>query len=296
MQNQIASFVQYLQFEKRYSVHTVEAYQRDVIGFYTFYSDYSEEKSWSAVTHKDIRAWLSGLMDDSLEARSVNRKLSALKSFFKYLTKIEIVKQNPAILASAPKIRKLLPKFVESQQMDNLLDQIEFDDSFIGKRDKLILSLFYHTGIRRAELINLTWANVDLSALRIKVLGKRNKERIIPLQKELVNLLIDFRHESENVANESLPKQVFVTEKGKPMNPKTVYQIVHQYLSLVSTIEQRSPHVLRHSFATHMLNNGADLNAIKELLGHANLAATQVYTHNSFENLKKSYLSAHPRA
>jgi integrase/recombinase XerC len=296
MQNQIASFVQYLQFEKRYSVHTVEAYQRDVIGFYTFYSDYSEEKSWSAVTHKDIRAWLSGLMDDSLEARSVNRKLSSLKSFFKYLTKIEIVKQNPAILASAPKIRKLLPKFVESQQMDNLLDQIEFDDSFIGKRDKLILSLFYHTGIRRAELINLTWTNVDLSALRIKVLGKRNKERIIPLQKELVNLLIDFRHESENVANESLPKQVFVTEKGKPMNPKTVYQIVHQYLSLVSTIEQRSPHVLRHSFATHMLNNGADLNAIKELLGHANLAATQVYTHNSFENLKKSYLSAHPRA
>ncbi len=288
-------YISYLLYEKRYSKHTVSAYEEDLGQFISFSENQFGIKSWESVTNKNIRLWLSDLMEQGFTAKSVNRKLSTLKSFFKFLNQKQILSQNPAALLTAPKIPKSLPHFVEEKQINQLIDQIAWEDDFEGYRDRLIITLFYSTGMRLSELINLKVNDVDLSDAKVKVLGKRNKERIIPLSNEVIDQVQYYLKEKKNYFEGMDSAYLFVTARGKKMYPKLVYNIVNTSIGKVSTDKKRSPHILRHSFATHMLNNGADLNAIKELLGHANLSATQIYTHNSFEKLKKAYKLAHPR-
>ena len=296
MQDYLEKYVAYLRYEKRYSEHTVIAYKKDLQQFITFFRALSAERdSWEKVVNKDVRSWVANFIEQGNSTKTVNRKLSCLKSFFLFLNKKEIYALNPAKLVSAPKTKKSLPKFVEENQINTLLDHVEFDDDFEGVRDYLIINLFYYTGIRLSELINIKTVDLDLENSRIKVLGKRNKERIIPLHKEINKQIEKYIEYKESVINEEKIVFLFITKKGKKLYPKLVYRIVNKSIAMVSTINQKSPHVLRHTFATHMLNNGADLNAIKELLGHSNLAATQIYTHNSFEKLKKAYKQSHPR-
>ena len=287
-------FLKYLQLEKRYSPHTVKAYQIDL----TQFQDYLEETYECVLQkakHSMVRSWLAQMLDYGISSRSVNRKITALKSFYKFLLKEEIIIEDPTIKVVSPKMSKKLPAFVEEGQMRQLLDELDFTDDYAGVRDKLMIELFYSTGIRQAELINLKIKDVDLSSNLIKVLGKRNKERLIPLTIELrqkIDAYLNLR--AELSIKDS--KYLLLTNKGKKLYPTLVYRQVNHYLSQVTSLDKKSPHVLRHTFATHMLNNGADLNAIKELLGHANLSATQVYTHNTIDKLKKIYKQAHPRA
>ncbi len=286
-------FLQYIKDERRLSFHTISAYRNDLKQFFDFLSEFniSEIKD---VNHTIIRTWVVSLIDNGVSNRSVNRKLSTLKSFYKYLIKTGSVKENPMFKVVAPKTSKRLPVFVEEDSMKFLFEEIEFENNYEGLRDKLILELFYATGMRLNELINLKYSNIDFGNKCIKVLGKRNKERIIPLDIKLydtINIYIKKRKEINTKEH-----YLFVTIKGEKIYEKFVYRIVNSYLSKVTTITKKSPHVLRHTFATHMLNNGADLNAIKEILGHSNLAATQVYTHNTIEKLKSIYKQAHPKA
>ena len=287
-------FLKYLKLEKRYSSHTVKAYQIDL----TQFQDYLEETYESVLQkakHPMVRSWLAQMLDFGFSPRSVNRKITTLKSFYKFLLKEEEIKEDPTIKIVSPKMSKKIPSFVEEAQMRKLLDELDFVDGYAGVRDKLIIELFYSTGIRQAELINLKIKDIDISGRTIKVLGKRNKERLIPLTNVLcqkIDAYLKLRAE--------LPikdySYLLLTTKGKRLYPSLVYRQVNHYLSQVTSLDKKSPHVLRHTFATHMLNNGADLNAIKELLGHANLSATQVYTHNTIDKLKKVYNQAHPRA
>ncbi|HEY0029924.1 MAG TPA: tyrosine-type recombinase/integrase [Bacteroidia bacterium] len=286
------SFIQYLQFEKRLSDHTVVAYSGDLDQFATFLRTTYEINNVQEITHSVVRSWIVELMEQKMAARSVNRKITTLKTFYKYLLRQQVVSENPMLKILSPKTSKRLPVFVEKDKMDLLLDSIEFGDDFEGVRNKLVIELFYATGIRLIELVNLKQADIDLHSCQLKVLGKRNKERIIPFTKELKDTINAYLQLKKGGSEEYL----FVTESGKKIYEKLAYRIVNKYLSDVTTIEKRSPHVLRHTFATHMLNNGADLNAIKELLGHANLAATQVYTHNTVEKLKNIHKQAHPKA
>ena len=295
MQVYLQKYIEYLKYEKRYSDHTVIAYKNDLEQFVNFFQSYSEGSLWENVVNKDIRSWIANFVEEGNSSKTVNRKLSSLKSFFLFLNKKEIYALNPAKLVSAPKNKKSLPKFIEEKQINFLLDEIRFEDSFEGQRDKLIIILFYYTGIRLSELINLEVNEVDTENSRIKVLGKRNKERIIPLHSKVKSHMKNYIISRNLLVKSSDIPFLFTTFKGSKLYPKLVYRIVNKSIAMVSTISQKSPHVLRHTFATHMLNNGADLNAIKELLGHSNLAATQIYTHNSFEKLKKVYQQAHPR-
>jgi len=287
----IDKFLNFIKKEKRYSPHTIKAYKTDLIEF----SDYSHryfETSIQQVNHKVVRSWFAKMIEEGFETRSIHRKSSTLKSFYKFLMVNGFLKESPMDLVPLPKLKKNLPKFVEQKSLDILLNELDFPCNYEGKRDKLIIDLFYQTGIRQSELIELTIGDIDLSQQQIKVLGKRNKERIIPISSKLIETikeLIAYR-KSDSVVN------LILTAGGKKLYPKLVYKIVNKYLSKVTTLSQRSPHVLRHSFATHMLNNGAELNSIKELLGHVNLSATQVYTHNSMEKIKSIYKQAHPRA
>jgi integrase/recombinase XerC len=232
------------------------------------------------------------MMEEGYEPSSVHRKSSTLKSFFKFLMVNGFLEKSPMDLVPLPKRKKNLPKFIDQKSLDVLLNELEFPNNYEGKRDKLIIDLFYQTGIRQSELIELKVSDVDFSQQQIKVLGKRNKERIIPISSSLIETIKEFMtyRKTDYVVN------LILTTVGKKLYPKLVYKIVNKYLSKVTTLSQRSPHVLRHSFATHMLNNGAELNSIKELLGHVNLSATQVYTHNSMEKIKIIYKQAHPRA
>ena len=291
----VEEFLNYLKFEKRCSPHTQVSYQTDLIQFTDFTLEKENCEDILQVDHKMIRRWIVFLFESGITSRSINRKLSTLKSFFKYLLKAKLVIHNPLDKVIAPKINKRLPEFVDDKQMDILLDEIAFGDDNTGKRNKMIIELFYFTGIRLSELINLKEADIDLYSQTIKVLGKRNKERIIPINKEFFDSLKYFiknKHDSDTKDCDYL----FCNKSGRPLKPMAVYRIVNEYLKLISSTDKKSPHVLRHTFATHMLNRGADLNAIKELLGHANLSATQVYTHNTFEKLTKIYKQAHPRA
>ena len=287
-------FLKYLQLEKRYSPHTVKAYQIDL----TQFQDYLEESYESVlqkVKHPMVRSWLAEMLDYGISPRSVNRKITALKSFYKFLLKEEKIKEDPTIKVVPPKMSKKLPVFVEEDQMRKLLDELDFTGGYAGVRDKLMIELFYSTGIRQAELIHLKINDIDLSSNVIKVLGKRNKERLIPLTLELRKKIeIYLKLRAELPVKDS--SYLLLTNKGKKLYPNLVYRQVNHYLSQVTSLDKKSPHVLRHTFATHMLNNGADLNSIKELLGHANLSATQVYTHNTIDKLKKVYNQAHPRA
>ena len=290
------SFLKYIQFEKRYSINTVQSYQNDLSQFYTFCEKSNDNFDILSVNDKIIRTWIVFLMENNASPKTVHRKISTLKSFFKFLIREKLLEKNPLDKVLTPKISKKLPSFIEKEQILSLLNSHDFGENFSGIRNKLIIEMFYHTGMRLSELINLKNTDVNTKELLVKVLGKRNKERIIPFSKELNRSVIIYN----DLKSESFPdlesNDFFVTDKGKKIYEKLVYRIVNKYLQLVTTLEKKSPHILRHTFATHMLNSGADLNAIKELLGHSNLSATQIYTHNTFEKLKKIYKQAHPRA
>jgi integrase/recombinase XerC len=283
-------FLQYLEYEKRYSSHTIVSYNTDLTQFHKFLKSKFDIEDISEVTHHIIRNWISVLLESGLTSRTVNRKITTLKSYFKYLLQEDVLSENPTRKIISPKSSKKLPVFIEKSKMDQLLNEIEFPNSFDGERDKLIIDLFYMTGMRLSELISVLFLDIDFINSTVKVLGKRNKERIIPLSISLLNQLENF------FKKHKLKSYFFVNLEGKKLTSKKVYTIVNYYLGKVSSVEKKSPHILRHTFATHMLNNGADINAIKEILGHANLSATQVYTHNTIERLKNIYKQAHPRA
>ena len=293
---QIGSFLDYLKFQKRYSRHTVIAYENDLISFFYFIVIQYENTSLADIKASYIRSWLAGLKEQGMESKSINRKISALKTFFRYQQKLGLLKSSPMATIISPKINKRLPQFVEEKDIKTLFNYVEFPDTWNGKTNRLLLQIFYNTGMRQAELVSLKESQVDKSNGVIKVLGKGNKERVLPISNELMKQVQQYitakRSSFETVEKEML----LVNEKGNKLYPKYVYRTVTQYLSLVTTIDKRSPHVLRHSFATHLMNNGADLNAVKELLGHSSLAATQVYTHNTIEKLKDVYKRAHPKA
>ena len=284
------NFLKYLEFEKRYSQHTLKSYNTDISQFSSYLIKEFNLKNIEEVNHSLIRSWVSSLLEASVSSRTVNRKITTLKSFFKFLMQENVIFENPMRKIISPKTSKKLPVFIEKSKMDELLDEIEFPDTFEGTRDKLIIDMFYMTGMRLSELLSVRLVDIDFVNSVVKVLGKRNKERIIPLPPVLLRNLRIFAQ------NNRIKDLLFINFEGKMLSPKNVYNIVNKYLSMVSSIEKKSPHVLRHSFATHMLNNGADINAIKEILGHANLSATQVYTHNTIDKLKTIYKQAHPRA
>ena len=295
MVNYQDEFIDYLQIEKKYAVHTITAYRSDLEQFFIFIKVTYGELDSIAIQHTFIRSWIVHLMNEDHSARSVNRKISTLKSYFKYLIRNGYLKVNPMQKIVSPKMAKRLPEYVEEPQLATLFSSIEFDPGFEGQRDRLILEMLYTCGLRRTELIHLKIWNIDLAQQQLKVLGKGNKERIIPFSnalKKSIQHYLTLRVQPQEEAKDFL----FVTSKGAKLYDSLVYQVVTEQLNLVTTIHKKSPHVLRHSFATHLSNNGADLNAIKELLGHANLAATQIYTHNSIEKLKKTYQQAHPRS
>ncbi len=270
------------------------AYESDLNQFFEFQKKLYEVEKPDQVSQSMVRSWMVSLMESGVGARSINRKITALKTFYKFLLRRDEVKLNPLLKVQSPKISKRLPVFVEESKMQLLFTDVNFGDGFDAIRDRLILELLYATGMRRAELIGLTDERIDLYQCQVKVLGKRNKERIIPFTSKLKELIEAYLVARKEIA--PFPASFFVSSKGISMYPKMVYRIVTERLSAVTTLEKKSPHILRHTFATHMLNNGADLNSVKELLGHANLSATQVYTHNTIEKLKEVYKQAHPRA
>jgi len=290
-------FIDYIQFEKRYSSNTIIAYNKDLEQFLHFVNEKYNIGEIAGIDHHIVRSWIVELMENNTSARSVNRKLTTLKSYFKFLLKEGLITDNPMYKVITPKTSKRLPYFVEQDKMQSLFVESYFNDDFQGTRDRLILDILYSTGIRLSELINLTYQDINIERKTMKVLGKRKKERIVPFGDNLKNLLICYiKQKQKSFDNPEAYSYLLVTNSGKKIYSRLVYRIVNKYLSMVSTLEKRSPHVLRHTFATHMLNNGADLNAIKELLGHSSLAATQVYTHNTIEQLKSIYNKAHPRA
>lgn len=286
------SFLSYLQHEKRYSSHTILSYDCDLSQFFEFYSD--GEIRIEEVGFKDVRKWIVFLMNEGKTSRTVNRKLSSLKSFFKFLLRESVIDVNPMDRVVGPKQGKKLPGFVAEHAMD-VLREVDFGEGFEGVRDQLVVEMFYQTGMRLSELMNLKLESFDRSASVVKVLGKRNRERIIPVSKSLEKLLDEYL-EVKSKTFEFGSDFLFVTKKGVPIYEKLLYRIVTKHLSKITTLAKKSPHVLRHTFATHLLNNGAELNAVKELLGHSNLSATQIYTHTTFERLNNVYKQAHPRA
>ncbi len=287
----IKDFLEYLKFEKRYSEHTITSYSNDLLKFHNYLEDYYEGVIFHSIKSLHLRSYMVFLLEKKMAKSTVARKISAVKSLFKFLLKQQIVDSSPVNLIETPKLDKKLPSFLKEDEIINLINVIEFEDSFFGLRDKLLITLFYQTGVRLSEIIELKEDDVRMDD--IKVLGKRNKERIIPLSGKVKNLITEYR----KIKHLEFPniKYFFIGDKGNKMYEKFVYRKVNYYLSMVSSKQKRSPHILRHTFATHMLNNGADLNAIKEILGHENLSATQVYTHNSFEKLKSIHKQSHPR-
>jgi integrase/recombinase XerC len=292
----VQSFLDYLKFEKRYSYHTVIAYQQDLQQFFTYLNDQFPSTDISSITHHFIRSWLASLKEKGITSKSINRKLSSLKSFFKHQLRVGIITTSPMTLVVAPKIGKQLPVFVQEKDMANMFRYLPFPDTWKGTTDRLLLQVFYDTGMRSAELVALKETQLDFSKQLIKVLGKGNKERVIPINDKLVSALQSYCTAKKTQLLQANNKYVFVLENGKQLYPKYVYLAVHHYLSLVTTINKKSPHILRHTFATHLTHHGAAINAIKELLGHGSLASTQMYTHNNIEQLKEAYQKAHPKA
>ncbi|HPY67734.1 MAG TPA: tyrosine-type recombinase/integrase [Bacteroidales bacterium] len=294
--NHKESFLQFLQIEKRYSPHTVRSYRNDLDQFANFLSDNEMLSDVNDITSHQIRAWIVYLIDNGISPVTVHRKISCLRRFYNYLRKEGIVKTDPLEKIVLPKQKKKLPVFVEEEALDRLFDSVNFGNDFSGLRNRTIIEMLYMTGIRRAELTEIRYEDVSLSDATVKVTGKRNKQRIIPLSQLFVTRLREYVGARNKIVSDTAGSWFFITDKGNKLYDKYVYNIVKAYLSMVTTIEKKSPHVLRHTFATHMLNRGADLNAIKEFLGHANLSATQIYTHNTFEKLKRIHKKAHPRA
>jgi integrase/recombinase XerC len=292
----ITVFLKYLELEKRFSTHTITAYKSDLLQFFAYLEEIYSLTSILEVRHFHIRAWIVELMQNKITPRSINRKLSTLKTYYKFLKRRKEIQENPMLKVIAPKVGKRLPVVVKEIELENLFEKINFGEGYAAVRDEMVMEMLYSTGMRRSELINLTPNDLDFFNDQVKVLGKGNKERLIPFARPLADRLKNYLEIRNDEFELGATDSLFLTGKGKIMYPKLVYNLVKKYLSQITTVEQRSPHVLRHSFATHLSNNGADLNAIKELLGHSSLAATQVYTHNSIEKLKRVYQQAHPKA
>ena len=289
------SFADYLFLEKKYSKHTVNAYITDLNSFHDFIKEEFEQENLAEVTYPLIRSWIILLSEKKAENVTINRKISSLKAFYKFLLKSKQIEVSPLFKHKALKTPKKIQIPFSEKELDLAINQIKYPEGFDGIRDKLIIDLFYTTGIRRAELINLKVSNVDTQNATIKVLGKRNKERIIPLLPVIINEITEYLQQRNSLKTIIDTEIFFLMLKGVKLNETFVYRIINDYFSAVSEKVKKSPHILRHTFATHLLNNGADINSVKELLGHSSLASTQVYTHNSLADLKKVYKNAHPR-
>jgi integrase/recombinase XerC len=295
MNNNLQSFRDYLQLEKKYSPHTINAYLNDINFFESFNKNEFNDDTIEQVNYSQIRSWIVSLVDDNISNVSVNRKIASLKAFYKFLLKTKQIEVSPLLKHKAMKTPKTLQIPFSEKEVAEVLSQISNPVGFEEIRDKLIIDLFYTTGIRRTELIHLKTANVNISNNTIKVLGKRNKERIIPLLPIVSRQLILYFNERTHLEKVTDKDCFFLTKKGLMLNDSFVYRLINTYFSTVSEKVKRSPHILRHTFATHLLNNGADLNSVKELLGHSSLASTQIYTHSSLSELKKVYEESHPR-
>lgn len=291
----VGAFTSYLRLEKNYSEHTVKAYERDIEEFSMFCKQDHQVESIDSMDYPIIRNWIVSLSNTGLSNRSINRKISSLQAYYKFLMKIGEIKSTPLAKHKALKTEKKVEVPFSEQEMDRILSEIPFEDNFEGMRDKLIIELLYTTGMRRTELVNLNLGAVDFSNATLKVLGKRNKERILPLLPATVELIKEYLIYRSRLQKIENPAFIFLTKEGAKIYETLVYRIINKYFSLVSPKVKKSPHILRHTFATHLLNGGADLNSVKELLGHSSLASTQVYTHNSIAELKKVHQKAHPR-
>jgi len=287
-------FLSYLRFEKRYSENTIESYSNDLSHYQSFCIEAGAEDI--LLDHKIIRMWIVFLLERGISPRSVNRKLSTLKTFAKYLIREGLLDSNPLDKVVKPKMNKRIPSFVDQEKLNETLDTYNFGQDYEGIRNQVIIEILYQTGIRRSELVGLKINSLDFHNNNLRVLGKRNKERIVPLIPELSERIKSYMGLRTAVFPDNIDESLFLTSEGKPVYPKLIYRIVNSFLGMITTLEKKSPHLLRHTIATHLLNKGADINAIKELLGHANLSATQIYTHNTFEKLKDIYQQAHPRA
>ncbi|NVK48771.1 MAG: tyrosine-type recombinase/integrase [Cyclobacteriaceae bacterium] len=293
----VDSFINYLQFEKRSSPHTVEAYERDLRQFGEFLELSFEQSDLAIVGHAEIRAWIIDLVEQGLSTTSVNRKIATLRSYYKFLLRQGVIQKDPTYKLKSLKNPKRLPEFVQEKSIQDVLEEDVYEDGFEGYRDRMIMEFLYLTGVRLSELTGLKWADIDFHSEQVRVLGKRKKQRVIPLSKGLIQNIISYKKVfEESFPNSGQNPYFIITNSGKQSYPMMVYRTVRKYLDLFAQTSKRSPHVLRHTFATHLLNKGADLNAVKDLLGHANLAATQVYTHNSMEKLKAVFEQAHPKA
>ncbi|NER12313.1 tyrosine-type recombinase/integrase [Leptobacterium flavescens] len=289
------AFLDYLQLEKKYSPHTIVSYSADLNAFLDFCKEHYELSEIDMVNYSVIRSWIVSLVDQGISNRSVNRKIASLKAYYKFLLKTEQIHENPLLKHKALKVPKKVEVPFSEQEMEYMFVSVPFKDDFEGRRNKLIIELFYATGMRRSELINLKMQDVDFSSGTIKILGKRNKERIVPLLASVLDKIKEYLEYKEGVESSVSGDFLFLLKNGNKIYETLVYRVINTYFSMASSKAKKSPHILRHTFATHMLSQGADLNSVKELLGHASLASTQVYTHNSISELKKAYQNAHPR-
>lgn len=293
--NNLKAFQEYLQLEKNYSLHTVTAYGNDLLFFQKFLKNNFDQELLENVNYSMIRTWIVSMVDSGISNSSVNRKIASLKAFYKFLLKTKQIESSPLLKHKSLKTPKKLQIPFSENELDKVLNDLKFPDGFEGIRDKLVIDLFYTTGVRRTELIHLRMQNIDLQNGTLKVLGKRNKERILPIVPVLANQIKVYLSERDQLESIKDSDYFFLLLKGVKLNDSFVYRLINYYFSNVSEKVKKSPHILRHTFATHLLNNGADLNSVKELLGHASLASTQVYTHSSLSELKKIYEQAHPR-
>ena len=289
------SFVDYLKFEKRYSIHTIRAYTDDLDQFFTYVESCFGETPLGGISTVMIRSWLAGLKEQKITSQSVKRKISTLKSYFKYLLRTGKLEKSPVAGIISPKSGRRLPVYVEEKDIALLTGHVEFPDNWQGITDRLMILMFYNTGVRLTELVTLKSTQVDLSAAMMRVIGKGNKERLIPISAALVKDISQYQMKKA-ASGRNLSPMLLVNNKGNALYSKYAYLAVKKYLSQVTTIDKKSPHVLRHSFATHLMNHGADLNSVKELLGHSSLAATQLYTHNSIEKLQEVHKKNHPHS
>ncbi len=296
MNSQILAFSDYLRFEKRYSPHTIRAYTDDLCVFFTFIDNTYGQLQLKEITGTMVRSWLASIKEEKSGARTINRKISSMKSFFKYQLKLGEIISSPMGQVISPKLNKRLPNFIKENETETIFKHLEFGTDWKGQTNKLILKLLYQTGMRLSELINLKSTAVDFHKMQLKVLGKGNKERILPINADVAVEIRNYESEKKKAFNNFESTFLLLTPAGKKLYAGYVYQVVKWHLSQATTIQKKSPHVLRHTFATHMMNNGADLNAVKDLLGHASLAATQVYTHNTIEKLKNVHKKSHPKA